>query len=231
MALAIYIMSKGWTPWFFVSFAIYFVIANIFTAVYHRYYTHNAFRANEKVMYGLAWICGLYFYPSLAIMALNHSAHHGLADTEHDNHVRGWWGFFIKNHNDPPSQYFPVAHRVLRDPKQVWMHNNIINIQLSFALLLYLVLPENWFYYGYAIPIFICHFFGRLQINFAHANGRPCNRWYLEYLLPMAGEWLHVNHHKKFNASSVKFGDKWYELDTGYWFSKLLMLTYRKKAQ
>jgi stearoyl-CoA desaturase (delta-9 desaturase) len=225
--VAIPVLLTGWTPWLLVSFAIYFIVSNLFSVIYHRYYTHRAFEANENVMFKLAWFCALFFYPSVVSFVIGHTAHHSLSDTDDDTHVRGWRGFFIRNHKPPPTKYLRAGLKLLKMPKHKWMHDNVVNVQLIFLIAMLLILPLNIFLYVYVVPIFIAHLIGRLHVNFSHYNGQPCNRWYLEYILPFAGEWSHEYHHE--DQTSSKFVQKWYELDTGYWFSRMLIRVSNRK--
>ena len=215
------LLINGWTPWLLLSFTIHIVIINFFTVAQHRYYSHKAFEANEHLMFALSWCAGLFFYPSIVSYVMGHTAHHTLSDTDEDTHIRGWKGLFGVNHKPPPIKYLKIGMRLSQIKKHKWMHDNIVNVQFAFAALMFLILPLHVFLYAYIIPIFTMHLCGRLHTNISHSDEKPCNRWYLEYLLPFGGEWHHANHHDEHN--NIKFGQKWYELDTGYWFSKLLI--------
>jgi fatty-acid desaturase len=69
------------------------------------------------------------------------------------------------------------------------------------------------------VPLFTLHFCGGLHRVLSHKSGRAQNRWYLEYICPVGGEWIHAEHHD--DARKATFSNHWYELDTGGFFVKL----------
>jgi fatty-acid desaturase len=70
------------------------------------------------------------------------------------------------------------------------------------------------------VPMFTLIFSAGLHRTFSHAKTGIRNLWFLEYIVPMGGEWLHDEHHN--SAKNPIFSNRWYEIDTGSVFVWLL---------
>lgn len=208
----------GWTWWLLAALAVHLTVTAVFSAVIHRFYCHRAFPADERKMFGLALIPAAYFYTSPAHWLVMHTAHHVHSDTELDTHVKGLRAFFVGGYREPPSEFKRLGLKLFRDKKHLWLHKNFLLVGIAWGLLL---LAISWplFVFAYVVPIFTVHLANRLHRNFSHHNNQACNRWYLEYLVPMGGEWMHDEHHRV--ATHKRFGDRWYELDLGNLIIKL----------
>ncbi len=213
-----FVFAQGWSNLFFLSLAIHLLVTTVFSTVIHRYYSHSAFEANEKVMYWLSYLPVMYFYAS-PISFMPHSAHHALSDTPDDTHIRGWRGFFLDCYKPAPMKFKRQAVRLSKMPKHLWLHNNGMYVAIGWALLMLAISPTLFLFVN-VIPTFTVHLANRIHVNLSHYGGAPQNRWYLEYIIPFGGEWQHAYHHAK--PKDSKFSQRWFELDTGSWLSNLL---------
>jgi len=102
------------------------------------------------------------------------------------------------------------------------MHRFFVKHSLSIALVTMLICSLNpmLFLYGYALPVTAYLVTAGLQTIFSHGPNNVRNLWLLEFLIPMAGEWLHGVHHD--NASLNNFSTKPYYLDIGGLFIKVI---------
>ena len=218
----IYIISLGLTPWLWASLATHMIVASVFSAVVHRYYCHNSFKANESLVFGFALIPAAYFYASPVHWRVMHTAHHVHADTELDPHVKGLKAYFVGGYKEPPSKFSRLAVALLRENRQRLLHKYFLGVGIIYGLTL-LAINTNLFLYVFALPLFTVHLCNRLHKNYSHHNNQPTDIWYLEFLAPMGGEWIHKDHHDI--ANKEKFSKWWYEFDPGYlvvWLLKRL---------
>lgn len=209
----IYVVSLGWSNWLWLSLATHLMVTSIFSAVIHRYYCHNAFEANETLVFLFSLIPAAYFYASPVHWRVMHSAHHVHSDTELDTHVKGFKAYFIGGYREPPSRFMRLGISLLRDKKHMILHKYFLLVGIIFALVL-LTISTNLFLYMFVLPIFTIHLCNRLHRNYSHANNQAQDRWYLEFIAPMGGEWIHADHHVL--ANKEKFSKQWYEFDPGF---------------
>lgn len=204
--------------WLLTALAIHVLVISLFSAVVHRYFCHKAYEANPTVMWMLSFIPVAYAYSTPAGWASLHSAHHAFADTDKDTHLKGWKGLFTANYRMPPLKFL-VAGRWFHNSKHTFLHNNALGVLLTWHLLLLIVSVDAFLWVG-MVPLFTLHFCNGLHRVFSHKGTRAHNRWYLEYICPMGGEWIHAEHHEV--ATKPIFSNRWYELDTGGWLVRML---------
>lgn len=202
-----------------LAFATHVFVISLFSAVVHRYFCHKAFEANPTLMWLLAFFPVAYGYSTPAGWASLHSAHHAFADTDKDTHLKGWKGLFTANYRMPPLK-FALAGKWFHGERHSFLHNNALGVVLCWHLLLLAVSVDVFLWVG-MVPMFTLHFCNGLHRVFSHRGTSATNRWYLEYIFPMGGEWIHDEHHDV-DARKHVFSNHWYELDTGGMFARLL---------
>lgn len=200
----------------FVSIFVHLLVISLFSAITHRYFCHRSYEANKTVAWLLSVIPALYGYSTPAGWASLHAAHHAYADTDKDTHLKGIKGLFTANYRKPPLKFAIVA-KWFYDKKHEVLHKYTLAFITVWFSFLYFVDLLLWV--G-LVPLFTLHFCNGLHRVFSHKGTTVKNRWYLEYLVPMGGEWIHDDHH--LNSKVCKFSNKWYELDTGYLFVRLI---------
>ena len=199
---------------------VHVVVISLFSAVVHRYFCHRAYEASPTVMWLLAFVPVAYGYSTPAGWAALHSAHHTFADTDKDTHLKGWAGLFTANYRMPPLK-FALAGKWFHGPRHSFLHNKALGVVLVWHTLLLCVSVDAFLWVG-MVPLFTLHFCNGLHRVFSHKGTRAHNRWYLEYICPMGGEWIHDEHHDV--AKKPQFANRWYELDTGGWVVNLLSI-------
>jgi stearoyl-CoA desaturase (delta-9 desaturase) len=206
-----------------VALGVHLFVISLFSAVVHRYFCHRAYEANPTVMWLLAFIPVTYGYATPSGWASLHSAHHAFADTDKDTHIKGWIGLFTAAYRMPPLK-FALAAKWFHGKGHEFLHKNAMGVVLAWLGVLALIGPKALIWVG-LVPMFTLHFCNGLHRVFSHRGTTAKNRWYLEYICPMGGEWIHDEHHV--NARKAIFANHWYEMDTGAFFVRLLA---RKEA-
>jgi fatty-acid desaturase len=74
--------------------------------------------------------------------------------------------------------------------------------------------------FGYFAPLGSTHMFGAVHQVTSHRGGAARDMPWMEWIFPAAGEWMHKHHHD--NPRDPKLGQKWWNLDYGWWFIKLI---------
>jgi fatty-acid desaturase len=207
--------------WAMVALGVHILVISLFSAVVHRYFCHKAYEANPTLMLALSFIPVAYGYSTPAGWAALHSAHHAFADTDKDTHLKGWAGLFTANYRMPPLK-FALTGRWFHSPGHNFLHTKALVVVVAWQLILALISFEAFLWIG-MVPLFTLHFCNGLHRVFSHKGTRAHNRWYLEYICPMGGEWIHEEHHDL--ATKPIFSSRWYELDTGSFFVRLFKLT------
>lgn len=203
---------------FLVALTIHIVLISVFSAVTHRYFSHRAFSANTNVMWTLAAITVCYSYASPINWAYLHSAHHRHADTDKDSHIKGLKGILSASYRLPDKKFL-VTSRWFNDKKHLFLHNNAALFVLGFGAVSALI-SLDFFVWGYLLPVFFLHFGQGFHKTFSHNDNGATSHWWMEYVIPMGGEWIHRRHHEL--PADAKFGTKWYEFDPGWLVVKLL---------
>ena len=218
---SVFAFSQFDSDFFIASIAVHIFVSSRFSAVVHRYFCHKAYEANQTLMWILPFIPVAYAYATPAGWASLHSAHHAFADTDKDTHLKGWKGLFTANYRMPPLKFL-VAGRWFHGKRHTFLHNNALGVAIVWQIILALVSVKAFLWIG-MVPLFTLHFCNGLHRVFSHRGTEAHNRWYLEYIFPMGGEWIHDEHHDI--ATKPIFANRWYELDTGGWAVRLLRAT------
>lgn len=197
---------------------VHVIVISMFSAITHRYFCHRAYETNPT----LAWILSLipiaYGYSSPISWAHMHTSHHAYADTDKDPHVNGWRGLFTATYKQPLTS-FKKAISWFVNRKHTNSHSYALVIMLVWALILLSISPLA-FAWLYVVPVFTLKLGDGLHRAISHKDYKAQNRWYLEYVIPMGGEWIHDEHHE--NAKKPKYSNKWYELDWGWFIIKTI---------
>ncbi len=220
VGVCVALLNWNW-QWFLASLALHIFVISLFSAVVHRYFCHHAYEANPTLMWLLSFIPVSYGYATPSGWASLHSAHHAFADTEKDTHIKGWIGLFTAAYRMPPLK-FALAAKWFHDKRHEFLHKNALGVVLAWQLILLAISLDAFLWLG-LVPMFTLHFCNGLHRVFSHRGTSATNRWYLEYICPMGGEWIHDEHHVQ--ARKPIFSNHWYELDTGAAFVRILSRT------
>ena len=209
----------GLLPW---SIVTHVAVISLFSAVTHRYFCHRAYEANSSLMWFLSIIPVAYSYSTPIQWATMHSAHHAYADSDRDPHGRGWAGLFTAAYKTPPLK-FAVMTKWFLDKKHQFVYDYALLFIAAYQASLLLISVDVFLWLGLT-PMFTLSLCNGLHRVFSHTkSGVVTNRWYLEFVAPMGGEWIHKEHHDK--AKKPIFANRWYEIDTGSVFVRMLRTT------
>lgn len=179
--------------WLLASSLVYLVIIVSVTVGYHRLFNHNSFSCSNA----WKWVFGLVGCASLNSSPFHwsvvHSAHHKYADTPNDPHDANWKYYFrFKNRTNLKVNASDI--RLLREPMHKFFADYSFMIFLT-AMGISAAFGINSFLYLFALPVGIFLSVSGINTILAHSNGQAANRWYMEFILPLAGEWIHGKHH------------------------------------
>lgn len=204
-----------------VAALVHVVVISIFSGVTHRFFCHKAYKANKHFAWLLSTLPVAYGYANPLAWSVMHTAHHAFADTPKDPHVNGWKGLFTAAYRTPPKAFLTNS-RWFVDSKHKLLHRYSLLWLMVWQTGLFLISVDVFLWAG-VVPLFTLKLGDGLHRALSHKDDEARNRWYLEYICPMGGEWIHAEHHS--NASKPIFANRWYEIDTGSLFVRALRTT------
>lgn len=208
------IMHGLWWQWC-IAFFIYFLSGCFgMTMTYHRLLSHRSWKAPRwaEILFSLFATIGL-TGPAISWVAI-HGQHHAYSDTPDDPHSpihKGWFAAHYLSMFSPVKLKF--AARLLKDKFFLFQHKFYFEINIVYAIILYLIDPMAVIY-AWLVPAAILWNGGSSIISISHRDGKVYND--LPLALLVWGEGYHLNHHK--NAGLWRFG-KW---DLGGFFIGLI---------
>lgn len=200
------------------ALVVHIVVISIFSGVTHRFFCHKSYATNKHLAWALSAVPVAYGYASPLAWSLMHASHHAFADTPKDPHINGWRGLFTASYKVPPRSFLSNS-RWFVDPKHKFLHKYALLWLLCWQAVL-LSISTDVFLWAGVVPLFTLKLGDGLHRVFSHKQSKAQNHWYLEYICPMGGEWIHDEHHS--NASKPIFANRWYEIDTGSLFVRAL---------
>jgi len=225
---AVYCVAvSGWS-WagFALAIGLYYVRMFFVTGVYHRYFSHRAYKTSRFFQFLLAFFGGMSVQKGALWWSGHHRHHHKFSDMEEDlhsvkqdglawSHV-GW--IVSPDHNE-------TRYDLLRDysryPELVWLNRFHLVPVAIYAGVLYATLGNFGLIWGFLVStVLLWH--GTFTINsFSHVFGKrryattddSRNNWFLA--LVTMGEGWHNNHH--YYQSTANQGFYWWEIDLSYY--------------
>ena len=195
-------------------------VTSIFSGVTHRYFSHRAYDVNPTIAWALSIIPTLYGYANPIAFSISHAAHHAYPDTDKDTHIKGCRGV-ISTAVRTPDKKFLTCPKWFLDSK----HNFLFRYSFLINMLIYAIVALvslDMFLWLILVPTFLLHFFNGVHRTFSHYLTHPgvANRWWMEFIMPMGGEWIHQEHHV--DPRKARFAKYLYQLDTGWFIIKLI---------
>jgi stearoyl-CoA desaturase (delta-9 desaturase) len=209
-----------------LAIALYFARMFFVTGVYHRYFSHRAYKTSRPFQFLMALLGGMSVQKGALWWAGHHRHHHKFSDMPEDlhsvkqdgllwSHV-GW--IVSRDHN-------ATRYDLLRDfskyPELVWLNKYHFVPVLAYVGALYLGFGFFGVVWGAAVStVLLWH--GTFTINsLSHVFGKrryettddSRNNWFLA-LITM-GEGWHNNHH--YYQSTANQGFYWWEIDLSYY--------------
>lgn len=230
----------GWS-WAAVGTAVSLYLVRMFaiTGFYHRYFSHNAFKASRAWTFAFAVLGNTAVQRGPLWWASHHRHHHRHADTAEDIHSPAQHGFWWSHIGWLTSaKNFPTKRQFIRDwakyPELLWINRYDTVIPIVFASLVYLVgvfLGEKAPHLGTNGPQMLVWGFFISTVALLHATSTinsldhmygsrryankdtSRNNWLLALIT--LGEGWHNNHHHY--AVSARQGFFWWEADVTYY--------------
>jgi stearoyl-CoA desaturase (delta-9 desaturase) len=218
-----------------LAIAMYFARMTIVTAAYHRYFSHRSFKTSRWFQLLLALGAQSAAQKGVLWWASHHRWHHKYSDEQPDVHsarLRGFWyshlGWILS-----PVWNATAEDRVsdlARFPELRFLNRDGISLlpAVLLAVVCALVGGIHGLVWGFFVStVLLWH--GSFSINsLSHMFGRrryqtsddSRNNWALSIIT--TGEGWHNNHHHY--QSSANQGFRWWEVDTTYYFLRLLAL-------
>ncbi len=216
-----------------LAVALYYVRMFFVTAVYHRYFSHRAYKTSRWFQFVLAFFGAMSVQKGPLWWGAHHRHHHKFSDTENDLHspIRhgllwahmGW--IVSRDHNETQ---LDQIRDFAKYPELVWVNRYHYVPVLIYVVGLYATLGFWGFFWGFVVStVLLWH--GTFTINsLSHVFGKrrfettddSRNNWLLA-LITM-GEGWHNNHHHY--QSTANQGFYWWEIDLSYYILRALSL-------
>ena len=221
IGLVAQVLYGHWYHWM-LAVLVYFITGCLgMTMTYHRLLSHKSWLA-PNWFERLGTLCGTYGLTgsSIAWVAV-HREHHHHTDDALDPHSPTHKGFFKVQWLSMFEKTNPrYAAHLIRDPFHLWIHQHYISIHIC-ILTTWAIIDPMLLLSCYLVPAAILWNAGSFINTLTHMIGYrnhntpdySTNIWWLGYF--MWGEGWHNNHHHCPN--NAKFGEKWWEVDVGYW--------------
>jgi stearoyl-CoA desaturase (delta-9 desaturase) len=241
--LAVFWVGWSWAA-VLTAAALYFIRMFGITGIYHRYFSHRAFKTSRPAQFIFALLGASSAQRGPLWWAANHREHHRESDTPSDPHSPVHYSFF-RSHAGwfMCTRYYATRYHRIRDfarfPELVWLNRFDKAAPAALGLSVYLaglalehaapslgVTGMQMFVWGFVLSTTVL-FHATASINsLAHLLGSKRYRTGDEsrnnFLLALItlGEGWHNNHHK--HMGCARQGFYWWEIDITYGILKIL---------
>lgn len=244
----LFVFWVGWSPVALVAaVALYGIRMFAITGLYHRYFSHRAFRTSRAMQFVFAVLGNTAMQRGALWWAATHRHHHRHSDDEEDIHSPVQSGFLWAHFGWLTcAKNFPTDYSKVKDfakfPELVFLNRRCLIVPVLFGLallgtgaLLERMAPGlgtsgvQLFVWGFFVStVFLLH--GTLFVNsLAHTfgmrrfeTGDDSRNSFLLALITL-GEGWHNNHHRY--SSSARQGFYWWEIDISYYILRVLAWT------
>jgi stearoyl-CoA desaturase (delta-9 desaturase) len=223
--VGLYVVGFSWSG-LALAIGLYYARMFFVTGVYHRYFSHRAYKTSRWFQFVIALLGGMSVQKGALWWAGHHRHHHKFSDQPEDLHSPrqqgtlwshvGW--IVSREHNETR---YDLIRDFARFPELVWL-NKYHSVPVAlYGGLLYATLGLPGFVWGFLVSTVLLwhgtftinslsHVFGSRRYN---TTDDSKNNWFLA-LLTM-GEGWHNNHHHY--QSTANQGFYWWELDLSYY--------------
>lgn len=196
-------------------FSLYLVASITISVGYHRLFCHGAFETSSfwHTFFALAGV--LFMYSSPLQWAVTHATHHRHSDTDLDPHEKPLQliSLFRKGYRNVPLRTI-LARRLLRERLHLLVDRYYVVVWFLLAGAILAISP-SFFLFAYLPALGLGHLVGAFHNTLSHIGNKANDWWFMEFILPAAGEWHHGYHHKHWRAWN--FASKPYHFDMGAW--------------
>lgn len=190
--LAIFISNINlW--WISLSFIVYISIATTVSVGYHRLFCHNAFVCSKLWHWVFGLIGAISLNSSPVAWSAVHNLHHKHSDTlmdPYENNLK----YFLRFKERTNVKAGKNELRMMRNSMHRLLMNHSLTLSLVTGIILILLSP-TFFLFSFALPVSAYLVASGIQTIYSHQLGSPRNLWYMEFIIPMSGEWIHKEHH------------------------------------
>lgn len=205
--------------WLLVSYLILQWSMICISVGYHRLFTHSAFKCSQFWKYAFCITGSAFLNASPLQWAYLHVWHHKYSDTDQDPHDIG---LKIFRWNYKPIDYPipPMTKKMMRDKMHVFFHRYSLLVSLTVGLLC-AIMSWKLFLYCFMIPMGYTLLSVSMFLGYSHIGGHARNLFWVDFIFPFCGEWVHEAHHKT-NPRALNNAVKPWEFDIGYLFIRLI---------
>jgi stearoyl-CoA desaturase (delta-9 desaturase) len=209
-----------------MAVALYYVRMFFVTGVYHRYFSHRAYKTSRFMQFLFAFFGGMSVQKGALWWAGHHRHHHKFSDMPEDLHsakqdglLWSHLGWIVSRENNE------TRYDLLRDfnkyPELVWLNKYHLVPVAAYAGVLYATLGGFGLIWGFLVStVLLWH--GTFTINsLSHIFGKrryattDDSKNNLVLALITMGEGWHNNHH--YYQSTANQGFYWWEVDLSYY--------------
>ena len=198
------------------------------SVTYHRLLTHRSFRCSKIVEQLGSILATLGLTGSSLSWTAAHRQHHSRADQAGDPHGPGVLGYFSAQYLSMFSRIEVRRSPVIRSRFHQIIHRHYFTVNILYSLLLFLLGGLEYVLIFHLVPAAILWNAGSLINTVCHTRALGYRRYNLAdnsvnnpiLGILMWGEGWHNNHHRF--QTNPDLGQKWWEIDIGYYFIKLL---------
>jgi len=162
---------------------------------YHRLFSHMSYKCHRAWHYIFAIVGTCTFHASPISWVYVHRAHHRYSDTSKDSHITNWSIVFGDRYRKIDETLKGITH-LLKDPMHVFVHKYGLVFIIT-SLIVSFMLGINFFIFAYCLPVVFTTFVMLMFQIYSHDKNGVVDRPYLEFILPMSGEWTHRGHHSR----------------------------------
>lgn len=202
LSIVMMIVYGSWWQWL-VALIVYFFTGCLgMTMTYHRLLSHKSWNPPKWMEYLFTLFATIGLTGSALTWVAVHRQHHAYSDTVKDPHSPYYKGWFYSHFLSMFSlvELKRVTH-LLRDRFYILQHKFYFEINLLYAIILYMIDPFA-VVYAWLVPAAILWNAGSSIVSISHRNGFAHNDLSLSFIV--WGEGYHKNHHD--NPSSNRFG-------------------------
>jgi stearoyl-CoA desaturase (delta-9 desaturase) len=229
MAYGLYVVGFSWSG-LALAIGLYYARMFFVTGVYHRYFSHRAYKTSRWFQGLIAFLGGMSVQKGALWWAAHHRHHHKHSDLPTDLHSPrehgliwshvGW--IVSRQHNETR---YDLIKDFAKYPELVWLNRFHLVPVAIYGAALYATLGLWGFVWGFLVSTVLLwhgtftinslsHVFGNKRFN---TTDDSRNNWLLA-LITM-GEGWHNNHHHY--QSTANQGFYWYEVDLSYYILKM----------
>lgn len=201
------------------------------SVTYHRLLTHKSFKTTKFFEYIGTLMATMGLTGSSLSWTATHRKHHINSDRKGDPHSPYILGYIRAQWLSMFSEINILKSPVLHSKFHRYVHRHYFLLNLLYGTVLYLIGGLYAILIFWLVPACVLWNAGSLINTVCHTK----RFGYVNYILPdksvnnpilgllMWGEGWHNNHHRFQNRPNI--GEKWYEIDIGYWIIKIIKNT------